>query len=251
MRETVFIERGIVGVTPVIAGSEPCEPRHRFGPAVRDYYLIHFVISGKGVFTDPRGTHAVSAGEMFVIRPGELTVYEADARDPWEYAWLGFVCERDDILVSAPSVAKTPDGVGDRLYRLIYDGESAPEIYIALIYELIHALLCSDEGTDTPTDRLRRIHRYIRYNYMRPLSVGELARTFGFERSYLYRIFKERYGVGIKEYITRVRMSKAALLLEEGYSVGEVASMVGYDDPFNFSKAFKAYHGTPPSKYRP
>ena len=84
---------------------------------------------------------------------------------------------------------------------------------------------------------------------MRDLSINELSDTFGFDRSYLFRIFKQRYGIGLKEYLTKIRMENATRLLSDGFSVTEVATMVGYSDPFNFSKMFKSYHGVSPSKY--
>lgn len=249
MLESVIIDRDSGSVSPVLAGHEKCCPSHRFGPAVRDYYLIHFCISGKGRLRDRYGEHEITAGEFFIIRPGEVTVYTADDRTPWEYVWLGFVGERAEVFSSGRSVYRTPSGLDVRLYDKVMSGVSTPEIYTAFIYELIFRIFRSEEE-DGSQDKLRRIHRYIRYNYMQHLSVGELARTFGFDRSYLFRIFKERYGVGIKEYITTVRMRNARSFLESGYTVSEVAAMVGYDDVFNFSKGFKRYFGAAPSSYR-
>ncbi len=101
-----------------------------------------------------------------------------------------------------------------------------------------------------PRDRLSEIKRYIRHEYMNTVSAEGIARSFGFERSYLYRIFKRKYGYGIKEYITKTRMERTETLLQAGHNVGETAYMVGYRDEFNFSKAFKKYYGTPPSKVR-
>jgi len=250
MTENVFIEGRLPEIIPLFAGSERCAPSHKFGPAVREHYIIHFVISGKGSFTDCNGTYNLGAGEMFIIKPGDVTVYQADEREPWEYAWLAFAGEGSEQFVNSPSVMNTPEGIDERLHTLVKSDVSAPEMYLSLIYELVYRLLRSNESDTTPTDRLRRIHRYIKYNYMLPISVTDLARKFGFDRSYLYRIFKERYGIGIKAYITRVRMSKAVELLDSGYTVAEVASMVGYDDPFNFSKAFKKHFGQPPSSFK-
>ena len=85
---------------------------------------------------------------------------------------------------------------------------------------------------------------------MLDITVDSISRLFGFERSYLYRIFKKRYGIGIKEYITEVRMQKAAEFLKDGFSVKESAHMVGYIDEFNFSKAYKSRYGISPSKVR-
>ena len=248
IKDITLIERYGTDVTPLIVGHEKCLPGHKFGPAVREYHLIHFCLSGCGSFTDGRGTHSVTAGEAFIIREGEVTVYSADENDPWEYAWIGFIGERSDCFLTAPSVASLPMRLGERVRELVLDDVTASEPYIAVVYDLMYYLF-KEHREDTSTDRLRRVHRYIRYNYMRDLSVAELSRTFGFDRSYLFRIFKERYGIGLKEYITKIRMDNATRLLADGFSVSEVASMVGYPDPFNFSKAFKIHYGVSPSRY--
>lgn len=77
-------------VNPVNVGFEHCRPRHAFGPAVRSYWLLHYIVSGCGVFRSGGKEYAVSAGECFVIHPGEVTRYEADRADPWHYIWIGF-----------------------------------------------------------------------------------------------------------------------------------------------------------------
>ena len=236
-------------LAPVLVGNEKCVPLHTFGPAEREYYLIHFVLSGKGVFTDLHGVHEVREGDLFLIKPREITVYTANREEPWAYTWIGFVGERAKVFENAPSVIKAPNGMGERLLELVSDGVTAPEIYLSLLYELTYRLFREGRGGNTSADHLRRIQLYIDYNYMQKLSVDALAREFGFERSYLFRIFRERYGVGVKQYITEVRMKNAVRFLSDGHSVAEVAAMVGYNDPFNFSTAFKKRFGKPPSKY--
>ena len=82
------------------------------------------------------------------------------------------------------------------------------------------------------------------------ISVENISRTFGFERSYLYRLFKKRYGIGVKEYIIKLRMDKAVELLCQGNSVSSVSELVGYSDEFAFSKAFKGQLGVCPTAYK-
>ena len=123
------------------------------------------------------------------------------------------------------------------------------KIYISFIYELMHRLFL-ERSIARNGDKIEKLRQYIRYNYMENLRVSALAHSFGFERSYLYRIFKNRYGVGIKEYITEVRMEYAGKFLSDGYTVSESAHMVGYDDEFNFSKSFKRRFGVSPSELR-
>lgn len=229
-------------VIPLFVGEHRCESGHAFGPYIREHYLLHFCLSGKGVLEDKFGTHPVRAGEFFIIRTGEITRYEADKEDPWHYIWFAFhgnITSRFDAL---PSVCTSPEGIAERLFSLIRAEEASPDPYSAFAYALAHGLSLGHEAADA----LSRLHRYVRYHYMEPLSVEALAKSFGFERSYLYRIFKKRYGISVKDYVTEVRMRHAKDFLTDGRPVGEAARLVGYADEFNFSKAYKKHYNKSP-----
>lgn len=236
-------------VSPLFTGEEACKGGYTFGPFVRSYYLIHFCISGCGFLRDKYGDHRIRAGELFIIRPGEVTVYSADKCDPWTYVWIAFNGKHADLFDCGCSVYRSPDGIAERLREYREGGVRSPYIYAALIYELIHRLFGESVSTET-NDRLHNIRKYIRYNYMDNIRVSSLAREFGFERSYLYRIFKQRYGISVKEYITEIRMENARNFLNGGYTVVETAHMVGYEDEFNFSKSYKKHFGNSPSESR-
>ena len=251
MKEIIIAdEDSFDDISPIFAGEEACKSGHQFGPAVRDYYLIHFCIDGRGVFSDKYGDHEIEAGELFVIRPSELTVYRADDEDPWRYIWIAFTGKKAAKFDTGQSVYPYSEEIGRRLIRLIENNEPSPERYIAVIYDLVCEITSGSDDASEAEDRLHKVRKYIKYNYMYDLRVDALAHDFGFERSYLYRIFKSRYGVSVKEYITKTRMQNAKKLLCDGYTVCETAHLVGYDDEFNFSKAFKRYHGASPSRVR-
>jgi hypothetical protein len=59
------------------------------GPAVREYYLFHYIFSGKGCFRTGERTYFLHEGQGFLIFPGDLNYYEADTVAPWSYGWLG------------------------------------------------------------------------------------------------------------------------------------------------------------------
>ena len=231
---------------PTVAGYYQCPCSNSFGPHVRDYYIIHCVLSGKGVLYNDRGSHPVSKGEMFLIRKGEVTTYVADKDEPWEYTWLGFSGSRSVIFDNLPDVLDMPADLETKLLDYVRRDEKSADIYLSIIYELIYHLFTTDEK-EPQDERVRRVHRYIKYNYMENITIAGLAADFGFERSYLYRIFKQKYGIGPKEYLTRVRLDKARGLLVRGYSVAESAYMVGYSDAFSLSKAYKKHYGVAPS----
>lgn len=233
-------------ISPIFAGDEVCKSGYRFGPAVREYYLIHFCLSGRGVLRDKYGERDIEGGELFIIRPGEVTVYSADEVDPWHYIWIAFTGKKAEKFNTGRSVYPFSGEITKRLRALIDLGETSAERYISVLFDLMCEVISGDDAV-ADEDKLHKVRKYIKYNYMHPLRVEALAHTAGFERSYLYRIFKARYGVSVKDYITKTRMENAKKLLADGYTVCESARLVGYEDEFNFSKAFKKYYGTSPS----
>jgi len=230
-------------IIPIFTGHEICKKSHSFGPHVRNYYLIHFCLGGKGELSDKHGRHKINKGELFIIRPGEPTTYTADSEEPWEYTWISFGGDMASIFDTGRSVYPFPKEIGKKLLDLTEDGVDSPAAYISLIYELIYRLFTEERESGGIA---RRVKRYIKFNYMNDISVMHLSEYFGFERSYLYKVFRSSEGIGIKEYIIKVRMEQAEMLLKKGYSVSDTARAVGYRDQFNFSKAYKKFFGVSP-----
>src|ERR1035437_8877959 len=71
-------------------GTQNCKPRHSFGPAVRDHFLIHYIHSGKGTYHVSGKKYTLNSGQGFLIFPNVTTYYEADDSRPWHYSWIGF-----------------------------------------------------------------------------------------------------------------------------------------------------------------
>ena len=77
-------------------GYEQCVPLHSFGPFIRNHYLFHYVISGRGSLdaTAEDGVttrrYELRAGQGFLICPGLINTYFADESDPWKYVWVEF-----------------------------------------------------------------------------------------------------------------------------------------------------------------
>ena len=67
------------------AGEEACSPGHGFGPAVRDHYLIHCVLTGQGTLYRGERRWKIGKSEGFLILPEEVNYYRADGEEPWHY----------------------------------------------------------------------------------------------------------------------------------------------------------------------
>lgn len=81
--------------------------------------------------------------------------------------------------------------------------------------------------------------------------LNDAAEQVGISAGYLSRIYREHKGIGFQETLTRIRMEKAGeMLMNPAYKSYEIAFYVGYDNPKNFTRAFKAYYQVTPREYR-
>lgn len=96
------------------------------------------------------------------------------------------------------------------------------------------------------------IAAFIEENYKEDLTRDALARRARMEKHRFSRVFKKRYGKGVKSYINTVRITRAAELLSKniGLSIADVAISVGYGGIQHFDKMFKQVHGVSPNAYR-
>ena len=112
-------------INPMECGQERCAPGHSFGPGVREYYLLHYVLSGVGRFTVSGTTYTLHAGDIFVIRPFERIYYEADAEAPWHYVWAGFEASVPLPEALSQDVIRCPDARAVFLESWSRDGSAA------------------------------------------------------------------------------------------------------------------------------
>jgi len=97
---------------------------------------------------------------------------------------------------------------------------------------------------------IQEIKSYVDGNY-RDCSLENAAAHVNLSAGYLSKIFKLKSGTGFQDYLLEVRMKKACELLDDiHFKSYEVAYYVGYDNPKNFSRAFKAHYGKSPKEYR-
>lgn len=93
--------------------------------------------------------------------------------------------------------------------------------------------------------------RYITEHYNTAITLPELARIASLSPSYFSRRFRETTGMGMKEYLSYVRLNHAASeLLSTSHSVTEVAMNCGFSDSNYFKDAFRRQYGMSPRAYR-
>lgn len=250
-------------------GAEICDKNYSFGPTIRDNFVLHFIVDGKGKFTIDGQTIELGVGDMFILPKGKVTFYQADKKHPWTYLWVGFSGSKAESILSKTQLLEyyfchstLNSKILDQLVKLTqFRDQKLDDItelqLIAELYKLL-AFLIEEFPSKAMSDSSILIQNYIKQakkiihtQYGTSLKVGEIADKLNLNRSYLYKIFKEETGYAIKDYIVQVRMEKSAdLLTNTTFHISEVANAVGFTDALAFSKAFKKYFSQSPSNYR-
>ncbi len=246
------------------AGEQKCEPGYEYSYFLTDWYLLHFVISGKGTFISGGKTYHLEAGNAFLIVPGEYSVYKADDEDPWHYTWFHFSGNVADVFINRLGLSnenpiyKTADvqAVYKSFRNLLSTSERDIDFLpVGAFFSLLGTML---EASAMPLSKTKKTgeeyvelcKEYIKMNYYRKISVEQLCDAASIDRTYLFRLFKQITGKSPRAYIIDYKMKTAKKLFETSdFSVTQVAQAVGYDDAFAFSKLFKNRYGISPKSY--
>lgn len=270
---SVFPNENFVDLGLYQFGWEQCEPGHSFGPAARNHYLFHYVISGTGTLLadDSKGntqTYTVKAGQGFMIFPNQITTYFADTEHPWEYAWIEFdglrvksVLEAAGLTLDSPIYhAKSQELREAMMNEMLYmtnNRDSSPFHLIGHLYLFLDDLTRSSSAMKlTQGSQLRDFYvqealSFIEHNFQNDITVADIAESCGLNRSYFGKIFKEAVGKSPQEFLLSYRMLKAAELLKlTSHSIGEIGIAVGYENQLHFSRAFKGIYGISPRDWR-
>jgi AraC-like DNA-binding protein len=250
-------------------GHEKCKKNH-FWTGVRDHYLIHYIISGKGVFVYNDKTYHLKAGQGFLSFPDTLSYYKADEMEPWEYCWVGFQGRKAqhylnllNLSSSHPILDCRPNSsikkVVDEMINTKNFTKGRELVLTGLLYHFFAKLL---QNVRTPRHHIEENQNYskiyvdkaidyIEKNYSHKITIEGIADYIGIDRKYLSSLFKDIQHTSPQHFLIKYRMDKACILItDELLSITHVAHSVGYDDPLLFSKMFKKYKGMAPTQYR-
>ena len=270
IREAYNLVDSEAEIQVLYAGEQWCAPGHAHA-GQRSHALWHVVLDGRGRVKTAGKEWELGPGDSFLFLPNHSFSYQADASDPWHYSWLGLGGRRVETLVRrcgfGPesvvcrggndrfSVQEKALGILNLLDKR-RDERAASSLRLQSdLYRLLD-LLYRTQTTPPSTVPARvsyvsALKALMEQAYGRPLTIAGLAEYAGLERTYCARLFHQETGVGMRDYLTRLRMNKAAVLLRDtALSVTAVAESVGYPNEAPFSKRFKLVFGISPSGYR-
>lgn len=251
----------------ISCGYEQCKADSSYGPAMRHYYILHFVLKGKGHFWVGSRHYLIEQGQYFLISPDVLTFYRADSEDPWDYAWICFNgTKAADILLHCGIQTMEPVRRYPQIQEIkalieemmrYHEQTPAGEYYIqsglyrifAKLSEASNASYELSESTDNYY--ITQAANYILSSFDPNITVKDIADHLHISRSYLFALFKKNLNLSPQQFLIMTRITSAReLLADTDLSIAVVANSCGYQNAFAFSRAFKKETGLSPREYR-
>lgn len=249
-------------------GREACPKNYAFGPSLREQYVLHYILSGKGTLYLGEEKLALQAGDFFVLPKDEISFYQADAQEPWDYMWIGLSGNKiteylqKSQLATAHALSQVADSLTIQLFTEVFELlkiANDPHILLrvnAKLYEFLYALACEFPAHQITLPSQREIYFYQAVTFMehafsQGITIQDVCNELNLSRSYLHAIFKEYAQLSPQAFLLQLKMKKAAYLLQSSSnSITTIAYFTGYKDVLTFSKAFKNFFGCSPTQYR-
>lgn len=269
----IFPNENFIDLCMYQFGYEQCDPGHSFGPATRNHYLFHYILSGTGTLMadNAKGetqTYSIKSGQGFMIFPDQINTYIADKQLPWEYMWIEFDGLRIKESLSVTDLCKDApiyhshskelrEKLADEMLYIVNHPHESSFRLIGHLYLFMDYLLQSAKSTKLVSSGcmsdyyIKEAINYIEQNFQNNISIEDIATVCGINRSYLGKIFRNSIGRSPQEFLMNYRMVKATELLKlTPLSIADVSSAVGYENQLHFSRAFKNIYGVSPREWR-
>lgn len=231
-------------------------------------HILITCISGKGSCTLADREWKLEPGDFLFLPPREHHIYSANPRSPWTIFWLHFRGLRaaDHLenlgvssaspIVSVDDPATIIEAFEDTFRHTTHGFNEAAMTGLSTAFGRLLGLAKVHQRTPgnrshRAESRLLTVLSLMRNDLARSWTLDELAHESRLSIPHFTDLCRRQTGMPPLALLIRLRLQRAMDLLQQGnHNVAEAAAMVGYNDPFYFSRLFRKHMGMPPSECR-
>jgi AraC-like DNA-binding protein/mannose-6-phosphate isomerase-like protein (cupin superfamily) len=229
--------------------------------------ILIYCVHGEGFVVINGQRHRVPENSALLIPQGQPHIYGSSEEKPWDIYWFHFKGESAGIYAGSKeqfSLLEVPlsgmpqlTGLFHSVYDTLAGGYTENNmIYVSQCFGYFMAILFylpfHQQGSkDRQILYIESTTDYMKDNLGKILTLQDMAEHSKLSKSQLAHVFKEKTGYSPIDFFIHLKIQKACSCLDfSDMSVAEVAQMLGYEDPYYFSRAFKKVMGMAPSDYR-
>ncbi|TKG93364.1 AraC family transcriptional regulator [Puteibacter caeruleilacunae] len=241
---------------------------HRIRKEGCSQYILIYCVAGEGWFSLEGKKSAIKENEFFIIPKDVAHSYGSSANDPWSIYWLHFSGELaghfTDIIgqttkITPSKISRIEDRIElfEEIMQNLDMGYSLDNLSYANVC-LLHFLASfkyinqfRQIRTVREKDNIENTILFMKENLSSKLTLEELAEEASLSPSHYSATFRQKTGRSPMDYLIHLRIQHASQLLDHTeMKINLIASKVGYDDPYYFSRIFKQVMGMSPQLYR-
>lgn len=244
---------------------------HAYDPHWHDSYLVGFTEQGVQQFHCRKVLHSSTAGQAFLLEPGEIHDGHAPAPDGFTYSmlylqpqWLEM--QLRTLFEEAPehclpsfveTLASEPDLVNHiaRAFQALHGADlrivrhAALDALLEKLSSHVHWRQKTELNPRLPAVAIR-VREFLHAHLDQDIGLDDLAQVTDVDRFRLSRAFKAAFGLAPHAYLVQLRLSLARKLLRQGLAPASVAVQLGFADQSHLGRWFRRAYGLSPAAYR-
>lgn len=233
-----------------------------------DQHILIYCLEGRGNVEIRKKHLSIGPGEFFVIPSKVAHVYMADENNPWTIYWIHFTgsVSREIINTIETSVGQ-PKGflkhndksisLFNEMYTQLERGYSSDNLLYSnmCLWHFLTTFIYNDKydtsGKLNYKDEINISIDFMQKNITNTLGLDEIAASANLSASHFSFLFKKKTGFSPIEYFNHLKVQEACqYLLFTNLRVKEIASELGIEDPYYFTRMFTKVMGISPNSYR-
>lgn len=216
-----------------------------FPNITRPFSIIYYALDGSAFYTFDGVERPFQKGYLYILPANRTFSLREDPRDKFYSVFIhAFTSPEIDSVIE---VDVQKDGFVkdtlDMIRRYIKHN-----VQIQSLTDMLLSYLAQTEKLAKP-QLPERIKEYIDLNFVGVFRDSDLSGRFNYSRSYLTKVFKEKYNLTPKQYAQQLILKETVLLLREGVSVAQIADRLSFSSPENLSRFFRGCYGYAPTQY--
>lgn len=234
-----------------------------------DCYEVVYICNGIPSFNVSEKNYNLCGGDVFITQPNQIHSTNSVPVSISEMYWFQInlnSCSnflfQDQISINylqnglstlpSPKIS-TDTPIIKKLLHSAFQAAlsgSKPQLVAQYLSLLLYIILEFSEKTMFKlTPDIGRVMDYILDHIYEDISLDELSAVAYLSTSQMKQKFKKQLGIAPRQFINAQKIECSKTLLQEGYSVREVAAMLQFDNSSYFATVFKRYNSCTPSEY--